>query len=171
MKLKLLASTLTAAGILLGCDSTVANPPNSTTFVCDKDLSGIPTTFAVTSRGRVSVIKWISEYFTGSGWNPEQRCQEVSERFQQLYSAGRLNYLSAGRQNGQPVLCALRSSTHTEDCALLFTLKPGDDATRLLEQLRQIARGDAAAGPVLGGIRAGAPVVNMRNFLKNAPVE
>lgn len=172
MKLKSLASILLVLGAV-GCSSTTANPSNNsiyptpivrTSFFCAKDLNSVPTTYAQTQRGRVSVIKWVSQYFSNAGFNPETRCQEVSSQFQKLYNEGKLNYLSAGRKNNQLIICGLSASNG--DCEQLFTLKPGEDAGRILQHLREIATGKAS-GPMF----AGNQIINLNEFLQKAPVE
>lgn len=171
MKFKTLPSIVLLIATV-GCSSLTPNPFNNSTsqaspvrtsFFCANDLKGIPTTYAQTPRGRVSIIKWVSEYFKNSGYDPQQRCQEVSSQFQKLYNEGKLNYLSAGSKNRQSIICGLSASN--SDCEQLFTLKPGEDVSRILQHLREIATGKAS-GPVFG---AGA--VDMNQFLKNAPVE
>jgi hypothetical protein len=171
MKLKTLASILLLVATV-GCSSTTAIPSNNSTalaspvptrFFCANDLKGIPTTYAQTQRGRVSVIKWVSEYFKNAGYDPQKRCQEVSSQFEKLYREGKLNYLSAGRKNDETIICGLSASNGY--CEQLFTLKPGENAGRLLQQLRDIATGKAS-GPLFAG-----GVVDMNQFLKKAPVE
>lgn len=112
-------------------------------FVCGSD-GGVPTTEAITRDGRqVSVIRWTSRVFSGSGWTSQRRCQEVSSRFEKFRQQGRLRYITTGRMRGQPVLCTALSNGGACD-GLLYTLKPGQDPSatlaRLLE-LRVKARG------------------------------
>ncbi len=171
MNLKKLAPILLVIATV-GCSPTSANPSNNSTsptsavrtsFFCANDLKGIPTTYGRTQRGRVSVIKWVSQYFNNAGYDPQKRCEEVSSQFQKLYNEGKLNYLSAAPKNNQSIICGL--SSIGSECEQLFTLKPGEDAGRILQQLRDIATGKASS-PIFG---AGA--VDMNQFLRNAPVE
>jgi len=136
--------------IALGCFGAVGvsiQPPaeaaSASRFVCGSD-GGVPTTEAITLDGRnVSVIRWTSRVFAGSGWSAQRRCQEVSSRFEQFRQQGRLRFITTGRMRGQSVLCTALSSGGACD-GLLYTLKPGQDPSatlaRLLE-LRVKARG------------------------------
>jgi len=171
MKFKILPSIVLII-TTVGCSSLTPNPFNNSTsqaspvrtsFFCTNDLKGIPTTYAQTPRGRVSIIKWVSEYFKNSGYDPQQRCQEVSSQFQKLYNEGKLNYLSVGRKNNQSIICGLSASNSA--CEQLFTLKPGENAGLILQQMREIATGKAGE-PVLA-----AGVVDLNEFLKKSPIE
>ncbi len=51
-------------------------------FTCGKTSDGFPATVAQTSRGNVPVIRWVSNYFRQSGYNPQTLCQMVSRRLQ-----------------------------------------------------------------------------------------
>ncbi|MGK7877246.1 MAG: COP23 domain-containing protein [Xenococcaceae cyanobacterium] len=171
MKLLSLTKVLTAGAIALG-GLTLASQPSQaqkTTFFCGIS-NGVPTTFASTSRGNVPVIRWVSSYFSSSGYTPERRCQEVSTRFQNYYNNGRLNYITTGIMNGQPVVCV--TSSNGGSCSdLLFTLKQGQNASRTLQKLFDIRVG--AAGPLYEGSNSSnaSVYIDMNNYLKTAPVE
>ncbi|MFN9631294.1 MAG: COP23 domain-containing protein [Cyanobacteriota bacterium] len=106
-------------------------------FVCST-LSGVPTTLATMADGKqIPVIRWTSKVFDGAGWTPERRCQEVSARFDLLNRQGRLTYLTTGRINGQPVICTAPSNGGGCD-GLLYTLKPGQNATTTLRDLLDV---------------------------------
>jgi PBP1b-binding outer membrane lipoprotein LpoB len=134
-------------------------------FFCDQDLKDIPTTYVETKRGRISIIKWVSDVFSGSGYDPKKRCEMVSSQFQKFYNEGKLNYLSAGNKNNQSIICGLDQAS--SECEQLFTLNPGEDAAKILDQLRDIASSRASGSPP---IFMGA-VVDFNQFMKNAPVE
>ena len=106
---------------------------------------GTPATVVETTSGKkVPIIYWKSETFSGSGWTPERRCQEVSARFQQYHSSGTLEYITTGRMNGLPVICVAQSDGGA--CAgLLYTLKPGQNATATLKKLFEIRTKPGAA--------------------------
>ena len=100
-------------------------------------LRGVPTTTAVMTSGKsVPVIRWVSDVFTGSGWSPQRRCTEVSDRFTKLNNQGLLNYLTTGYLNGMNVICAAinKNDVCTGD-NLLFTLKPNQSAPDTLKRL------------------------------------
>ena len=111
--------------------------PSTRGFVCGSS-SGVPSTNAVKADGKqVPVIKWTSNVFDSAGWSPQRRCQEVSARFDQYLKEGRLNYLTTGRLNGVPVICTAQSRGGACD-GLLYTLKPGQNATATLQNLLEI---------------------------------
>ena len=106
-------------------------------FVCSS-AAGAPATNVVTADGRqVPVIRWTSSVFTDAGWNQQRRCQEVSSRFDTFLKQGRLAYITTGRMNGLPVICTAASNDGACD-GLLYTLKPGQDATATLKNLLEI---------------------------------
>lgn len=106
-------------------------------FVCGT-AAGAPATNAVTGDGRqVPVIRWTSKTFNDAGWNQQRRCEEVSARFDTYLKQGRLAYITTGRINGLPVICTTDSRGGACD-GLLYTLKPGQDATATLKNLLDI---------------------------------
>ena len=109
------------------------------------NADGVPATVVQTKTGKqVPIIYWKSQTFTGSGWTPERRCQEVSSRFQSFHAAGNLDYITTGRMNGMPVICVAKSDGGA--CAgLLYTLKPGQNATATLQKLFDIRTKPGAA--------------------------
>jgi len=117
-------------------------------FSCDTASSQLPTTRATnTATGAsLSVIRWYSEYFTGSGYDPITRCQQVSARFQQAHNNGSLDYITAGMVNGMPVICAATPGGSCNTSNLLFTLKRGVNAAQTLQRLFDVRDG---AGPAL----------------------
>ncbi|WP_246162666.1 MULTISPECIES: COP23 domain-containing protein [Brasilonema] len=132
----------------------------SPTFSCGKS-NGVPTTFVRTQDGKdLPVIRWFSKYFSGTGLTPEQRCLEVSRRFQRSYDNGTLRYIKPGTLKGQPVVCAVaEKSAACTDTTLLFTLKRDSDADATARQL--FDRRALAAGKTVnqnGGDRSNDPV-------------
>jgi len=106
-------------------------------FTCGT-AAGVPATNAVTSSGKqVPVIRWTSSTFNDAGWSQQRRCEEVSARFDTYLMQGRLTYITTGRMNGLPVICTAPSKGSGCD-GLLFTLKPGQDATATLKNLLEI---------------------------------
>jgi hypothetical protein len=163
-----LTAAVTLGAIAIGT-VTAFNQPSyaqSPTFFCGVSSDGIPTTFANTSRGTVQVVKWTSDFFTDSGYSPERRCQEVSNRFQR--HRGQLNFLTAGYLNGQPAICAGNSSPPCTSEKLLFTLKPGSDAAARIQQIFYIGTG-ASNAPLLESSDS-SPTVDLKRFLEQAPV-
>jgi hypothetical protein len=146
-----------------------------TTFFCGTNTQGIPTTYARTKRGNVPVIRWVSWDMATSGYTPQQRCQQVSGRFQTYKNNGTLNYITTGIINRQSVVCV--SDTKGGGCqGLLFTLKPGANASRVLQQLFNIADGTATSplyesSRVTSGSQTETTSIDVNQFLNNTPVE
>ncbi|WP_315790894.1 COP23 domain-containing protein [Fischerella sp. JS2] len=129
--------------------TAILNQPSyagDTTFYCGQS-NGVPTTFVRTQNGkRLPVIRWVSQYFSSKGLTPQQRCQQVSDRFQRSYDNGTLRYIKAGTLNKQPVVCAvIQKNAACTDTTLLFTLKPGSNPDATLRQImdrRALAAGN-----------------------------
>ena len=122
----LTTSTLTTSAT---ANTTTAN---KTTFACST-IKGVPVTVVQTPEGNVPVIKWVSNYFSNSGWTAERRCNEVSARFQEYHSQGTLKYLTTGIQNGQNVVCVTQQNKGSCE-NLLFTLKADSNPGKTLER-------------------------------------
>jgi hypothetical protein len=114
-------------------------------FFCGTSPNGIPTTYVNTPGGNLPLIRWVSHYFLPSGYTPEVRCQEVSQRFNRYYNQGVLNYVTTGYINGEPTVC-VASKIGGPCTGLLFTLKPNQNATRAIQQLFDVRAG--ASGPL-----------------------
>ena len=111
---------------LLSCtlhSSKVSASSSLASTISCMNANGVPATVVQTKSGKqVPIIYWKSQTFSGSGWTPERRCQEVSARFQSYHSSGTLEYITTGRMNGLPVICVAK--TDGGGCAgLLYTLK------------------------------------------------
>ncbi|AFY82523.1 COP23 domain-containing protein [Oscillatoria acuminata] len=136
-------------GVLSACQP-VESLPRGTDYSCDLTQNP-PVTIARTSvKGDMPVIAWKSTFFEGSGYTPEKRCLEVSERLQTYYQMGLLHYLTTGVQDNQNIICVTR--THGGDCSgLLLTLEPGDNPEQVLKDLvnnqgRMIERSEGTGG-------------------------
>lgn len=138
------ASRIAVAMSCIGalCTLGVTTQPTSAgtsarSFVCGS-AAGVPATNVITADGRqVPVIRWTSTTFNDAGWSQERRCQEVSSRFDTFLKQGRLAYITTGRINGLPVICTAANSGGACD-GLLYTLKPGQNATATLKNLLEI---------------------------------
>ena len=103
-------------------------------FRCD--TSGeIPTTIYQSSQGKPEPwIKWVSDYFSGSGWSPNDRCQEVSSRLETYRRNKQLKYVTLGTINNQSVICV--ASQNQGPCeGIVYTLKPEQDGLKTLNNL------------------------------------
>ena len=122
----------------------------------------------------IVVILWKSEYF-GKEFNPSQRCQRVSPKFQAAYVGGYFEYLKVGYERKLPIVCAVR--TEQEPCTkagMLFTLKPSRNTQSQLDALMgNIESGEAGAG-INNMYQISVPrqsptgIINIRKFLRAA---
>ena len=177
MKLQTLTKTLTIALIGVGPALTLQSPSQAQArFECLLPVTGphvgVPTTYVkVGSNERKPVIRWVSGYSSGSGYTPQQRCLEVTKRFNTLDARPRgIDIITTGYLNGLPVIY---SPSHGRERAnssnLLFTLKRGEDATEKIQQLFDL-RETGYTQPLFESSSDSA-TVHFNKFLENAPVE
>ncbi len=178
MKLRCLSSLLVAAAMSGGVILPNVQPSHAETsgdmrFFCAKSLNpqtgkAVPTTMAKTKRGNVAMIRWQSTYFSANGksFTPQDRCQEVSRRFQTFYQDGVLAYLTTGKMNAQNVICV--SDEYGGPCqGLLLTLEPKDNPEEVLKALLNVRT--RARGAITRS--TGTSYVDVQEFLDSAPVE
>ena len=104
-------------------------------FVCVQRKL-ISTTVLRTSQGDIPIIVWKSDAFASSGWTSEKRCQEVTNRFENLRQKSALNYITSGVINELPAICAVKDEN--KPCTsegLLFTLGKDSDPQKILKQM------------------------------------
>lgn len=171
MRGKYITSALVASALAVAA-GVVSNQSNvragmASSFFCGES-KGAPATMAETSRGDLPVIRWVSDHFDSSGYTPQERCQEVSARFDKFYNNGNLNYLTTGRVNGLPVICAVPSegASCTSEY-VLYTLKPWQSPSSRLQALLAFRSGQGGALNETGD----RIYVDMEDYLQNAPVE
>lgn len=149
------------AALLTGLGTVVSQPSyaQSVQFYCA--MGDLPTTMArragVEGGQVIPVIRWYSWYFANSGYDPRERCREVSARFQTAHNEGRLKNVTAGIVNNLPVICATTSGGRCDNENILFTLKPGEDAAERLEKLFDV-RDYGGSYAATGGQGPGAPL-------------
>ncbi|ARV63232.1 hypothetical protein BZZ01_25725 [Nostocales cyanobacterium HT-58-2] len=169
MKAKLFANIVAASALALGSVATMSHSSyaQTTTYFCGTNRDGVPTTYARNATGRkIPVISWQRNW--NSKFSPKGRCEVVSARFQSASVDGVLNYLTTGTMNGQKVLCA--ASRYGGTCShLLLTLRADDDASQVIENLRQM--GYTASGPIIQS-EDGSPQVyiDMNQLLREESV-
>lgn len=145
----------------------------SVQFICgvsfdQNDGKRLPTTFAWTPRGKIAVVRWVKALGSHS---PQQRCQQVSPRFQQAYNNGSLNFLTnSTASNGQNIICA--TSKYDGSCeTVLMTLRREDKPLQILNELKDTLNG-RSVGPVKHS--SGTPQVyyqiDIDEWLRNQPV-
>jgi hypothetical protein len=117
-------------------------------FICSQGFDRTtgrryPTTYAWTQRGKIAIVRWTQQWTRGAIYTPQQRCQQVSPRFEQAYRSGTLKFLTGGKMNGQPVICTTRENGGACQ-TLLITLQPQEDSSLILEELQGILGGKIA---------------------------
>ncbi len=148
-------------------DATAQSPPRNK-YTCTMHENK-PTTVVDTPRGRIALIVWQSDYFRSSGWTPQKRCEEVTQRFQKFSDEGKLRYITTGRINNQPVICVGEKKPGGWQClpdGLLITLESKDNPKEVLQNLF------VAANPVGGRslVRGSGVFLDVEDYLKKAPV-
>lgn len=95
-------------------------------FVCDTS-TGEPVTVYQNPQGfREPWIRWNSNFFSSSGYDPLTRCQQVSQRLENYKRNRQLNYVTVGVVNNQKVICT--SSRVNGPCeGLIYTLRRDQD--------------------------------------------
>ena len=95
-------------------------------FWCSSS-TGLPVTVYQNPQGAIEPwIEWASDYFSGSGYNPETRCQLVSQRLESYRRNQQLKYITVGVMNNQNVICTAYQINGV--CQnLIYTLRPGQD--------------------------------------------
>jgi Circadian oscillating protein COP23 len=92
-------------------------------------------------------LRWKSDYFTESGWSPEKRCIDVSERLEVFMRDETISFLTTGEENGEPIVCVAQSEeAPCKKNGILFTLQKTDDPTEVLKEVNSIS--DGASGPL-----------------------
>ena len=117
----------------------VANPQSG--FLCDTS-GDVPTTIYRSRQGDPEPwIQWVSDHFSGSGWSPDARCQEVSSRLETYRKNKKLRYVTLGTVNNQSVICV--ASKDQGPCeGIIYTLKPGQDGIKALNNLFAWRKGE-----------------------------
>ena len=177
MKLQTLTKTLTIALIGVGPALTLQSPSQAQArFECLLPVTGphvgVPTTYVkVGSNERKPVIRWVSRYSSGSGYTPQQRCLEVTRRFNTLYTRpGGIDIITTGYLNGLPVIYSPSNGRERANSSnLLFTLKSGENATEKIQQLFDIREG-SSSNPLFESSSDSA-TVHFNKFLESVPVE
>lgn len=111
-------------------------------FFCDSSSGKVPTTMYQSSQGNSEPwIQWVSDHFSGSGWSPDTRCQEVSSRLETYRKNKQLRYVTLGTVNNQSVICV--ASKDQGPCeGIIYTLKPGQDGIQALNNLFAWRKGE-----------------------------
>lgn len=168
-RLSLLASL---AVILLLPQTAVAqsSTPGNMTFFCG-NLDSVPATIARTSTGEVPIIFWNSPDLGESDTPLQERCQEVSAKFQTYYERGELNYLTtgrycpSGRESCQDFACVAQDKDEGCKGRLLFSLQLTDPYDTPGNALQRIVRVRVSSDTPPIGETPPNPYVNMQKYL------
>jgi hypothetical protein len=177
MTLQTLTKTLTIALIGVGAALTLQSPSQAQTrFECLLPVTGpyvgVPTTYVkVGPDERKAVIRWVSRYSSGSGYTPQQRCLEVTRRFNTLDARpSGIDIITTGYLNSLPVIYSPSNGRERANSSnLLFTLKSGENATEKIQQLFDIREG-ASSSPLFESSSDSA-TIDFSKFLESVPVE
>jgi hypothetical protein len=177
MKRSVLTGILASLSLVIGStiplvSATEASSNN--TYYCAQ-LNGGWNTFVNTPRGRVKLVNWVQSF--SDKWNPQNRCVEISGRFQKFLDAGTLKYIRTGTVNKLPVICVADSKGGScPDQNVLITLEPNTDPESVLIRLVDFRRSVSGQTIVLsendsGFYDDGEFYVDMNKFLTTVPVE
>jgi len=116
-----------------------AGAQTKVSFACDVSTK-VPRTVARTEKKEVNLIVWESKAFQTSGFTPERRCNEVSDRLQKYAKGGNLRYITTGKINNQNVICvAAYKNGQCRPNGLILTLKNDENPREVLESLFETA--------------------------------
>jgi Circadian oscillating protein COP23 len=145
MTARFFAYATVATTLVTGAAMVQPSPAQAsdTGFFCDTS-SGTPVTIYRNRQSSLEPwIRWVSNTFSASGYTPEARCQEVSGRLETYRRNRQLKFITVGYMNRQRVVCTA-SQVNGRCEGLIFTLKPGQDAVRTLNNLLAWREGQAA---------------------------
>lgn len=110
-------------------------------FSCDTTGQTPTTIYQSKQGGSEPWIQWVSDHFADSGWSPDARCQEVSNRLETYRQNRKLRYVTLGTINNQSVICV--ASENQGPCeGIIYTLKPGQDGIKALNNLFAWRKGE-----------------------------
>jgi hypothetical protein len=97
-----------------------------------------PATMVRTSRGNIPLILW-SDADLASGLSPQQRCEKISARFENLNQSGHLKFITTGTVNGIPVLCAVPDrNSYCSENNILTSFQSETEANEFARELYQL---------------------------------
>ncbi|MGD1903439.1 MAG: COP23 domain-containing protein [Geitlerinemataceae cyanobacterium] len=132
-------------------------------FACQRDASGVFTTYAVKGDMEVAIIQWTSDFGSSSGYSQQDRCEMVSNRLDSTIRNRTLQYLTHGWMNGQPVICT--AEDRGGSCGTLILTLPHSRAHLAASTLRSMGdAGRLASGPITqseGGSCSDGPIADV----------
>ena len=141
-----------SVAVALGYLGTAAEPSLSQNapYYCAQLHREWHTFIRLSDRKDPPILTWRTRYF---GLSPYDRCQQVSDRFNNFLASRSLREVRSGWYNNLPVLCVGSCG----DGEILFTLEPWKSAEDARQQLRTIV--DQAF--------VGRSIVNSDSFLES----
>jgi Circadian oscillating protein COP23 len=144
VKIKQLATAVLGALALSSGMAFESNKAQAQGFRFDCVQAGQGGFVTTVSNGRKTqaLITWNSQAFNRSGYTPEARCYEVTNRFNNAYASGSRLRLSTGTINNLGVICGLQGQERrcTSENTII-TLTPGIDPRAALNDLVAAAAG------------------------------
>lgn len=143
---------------------------NNYQFSCTRgfDQKRTYTTYVRSQDNKRPIIYWRQ---TVGGISPQERCQQITPRLQQAHNQGRLNIITNGVMQGQPVVCTTKAYGGPCDM-LLMTAASGNDVLKIVDELK-----DALSGRSLGPMRHSSATssvyyqLDLEESLRNSPIE
>lgn len=179
MKLKYIFSIFIVLGLSAIAWNSINNKitDNNVTFICisgyDRNPNKLfPTTYALTPRGKIALVRWKFDWQENSESNNEELCKSVSPRLQKAYEEGSMLFFTHTQENDRSIICT--AYKEDGDCAtMLFSLRPEDDPIAVLRELTDILNNRAIIGlnSNFGSKRVYFKIANIEKFLETAPVE
>jgi len=158
-------ASLTVLGVVSASKASYSQPaPGQSGFYCDTSES-IPTTvYQNTQGGREPWIKWSSSIFPPP-YTPLTRCKQVSDRLETYWRNRELKLITVGKMNGQNVICtASRVNGRWEK--LIYTLKPGQDPIRTLNNFLAWREGQAGTPSLFESTVRQRPYIDVSDRLE-----
>ncbi|MBP0014682.1 MAG: COP23 domain-containing protein [Roseofilum sp. SBFL] len=160
----LTAGAIALSTAMIGTQSHGQPAPGQSGFWCATS-SGAPATLYQNRQGGVEPwIYWTSDAFSGSGYTPERRCQEVSSRLETYRRNRQLQFITVGRMNNQNVICTA-SQVNGRCENLIYTLKAGQDPIATLYNFLAWREGQAATPSLFESTQPSAPYIDLRDRL------
>ncbi len=145
MKLAIVVNAIAFSGLIFSLPSFAGIPPstNKPGFWCDTSGTYPITKYQNKKNVQQLWIGWTSTVLSASGYNPVSRCEQVSRRFEEYRSRGKLAIITTGTINNQQVIC---NGNAPGNCTgLLYTLKPGESAREAINAIKNLAQNKAGA--------------------------
>ncbi|QYX30607.1 COP23 domain-containing protein [Sphaerospermopsis torques-reginae] len=170
MKLALLATLFLTTTLASAPAFAQEESNNQIRFLCAETLNfqtqkRVPTTVLWTPNFKKAMVTWTSVF---GGYQPQERCQKVSDNFQIAFNNGSLNYITNAVQNGSKVICSVSSIDGGCDI-VLFTLRPQDSSKNILTQLNQLWLGTTITDPIPQSSGEAKFYIDIRQFLNTPP--